>query len=80
MKEFKGVSIPYEILTDIKLNDKEKIVYSMIMYLSKERECTITNSYISELLNISKVQSSRIIQEILNIKVIEIIVISIGVV
>ena len=80
MKEFKGVSIPYEILTDIKLNDKEKIVYSMIMYLSKERECTITNSYISELLNISKVQSSRIIQKILNIKVIEIIVILIGVV
>lgn len=64
MKEFKGVWIPYEILTDIKLNDKEKIVYSMIMYLSKERECTITNSYISELLNISKVQSSRIINSL----------------
>lgn len=64
MKEFKGVWIPYEILTDIKLNDKEKIVYSMIMYLSKERECTITNLYISELLNISKVQSSRIINSL----------------
>lgn len=64
MKEFKGVWIPYEILTDIKLNDKEKIVYSMIMYLSKERECTITNSYISQLLNISKVQSSRIINSL----------------
>ena len=64
MKEFKGVWIPYEILTNIKLNDKEKIVYSMIMYLSKERECTITNSYISELLNISKVQSSRIINSL----------------
>ena len=64
MKEFKGVWIPYEILTDINLNDKEKIVYSMIMYLSKERECTITNSYISELLNISKVQSSRIINSL----------------
>ena len=64
MKEFKGVWIPYEILIDIKLNDKEKIVYSMIMYLSKERECTINNSYISELLNISKVQSSRIINSL----------------
>lgn len=64
MKEFKGVWIPYEILTDIKLNDKEKIVYSMIMYLSKERECTITNSYISELLNVSKVQLSRIINSL----------------
>lgn len=34
------------------------------MYLSKERECTINNSYISELLNISKVQSSRIINSL----------------
>ncbi len=64
MKEFKGIWILYEILTDIKLNDKEKIVYSMIIYLSKERECTITNLYINELLNISKVQSSRIINSL----------------
>ena len=68
MKEFKGVWIPYEILTDIRLNDKEKIVYSMIMYLSKERECTITNSYISELLNVSKVQLSRIINSLKKIE------------
>jgi hypothetical protein len=64
LKEFKGVWIPYEILTDIKLNDKEKLIYSMIVYLSQERECTITNTYISELLNISKVQSSRIINSL----------------
>ena len=61
MKEFKGVWIPYEILTDIKLNDKEKFVYSMILYLSKEKECIMSNSYISELLNITKIQASRII-------------------
>lgn len=64
LKEFKGVWIPYQIITDIKLNDKEKIVYSMITYLSKERDCTITNTYISELLNISKVQASRIINSL----------------
>lgn len=64
MKEFKGVWIPYEILTDIKLNDKEKIVYSMILYLSKETDCIISNSYISELLNITKIQSSRIINSL----------------
>ena len=64
MKEFKGVWIPYEIVTDIKLNDKEKIVYSMILYLSKEKECIISNSYISELLNITKIQSSRIINSL----------------
>lgn len=55
MKEFKGVWIPYEIVTDIKLNDKEKIVYSMILYLSKEKECIMSNLYISDLLNITKI-------------------------
>ena len=64
MKEFKGVWIPYEILTDIKLNDKEKFVYSMIRYLSKEKECIMSNSYISELLNITKIQASRIINSL----------------
>ena len=64
LKEFKGVWIPYEILTDVKLNDKEKIVYSMILYLSKEKECIMSNSYISELLNITKIQSSRIINSL----------------
>ncbi len=63
-KEFKGVWIEYRTLTDINLNDKEKIVYSMIEYLSKEKECTITNMYLSELLNISKIQSSRIINSL----------------
>lgn len=64
MKEFKGVWIPYKILTDIKLNDKEKFVYSMILYLSKEKECIMSNSYISELLNITKIQASRIINSL----------------
>lgn len=64
MKEFKGVWIPYEIVTNIKLNDKEKIVYSMILYLSKEKECIMSNLYISELLNITKIQSSRIINSL----------------
>ena len=63
-KKFKGVWIPYEILTDKMLNDKEKIVYSMIIALSKERDCVISNSYISELLDISKIQSSRIINSL----------------
>lgn len=64
MKEFKGIWIPYQIITNTKLNDKEKIVYSMILYLSKEKDCIISNSYISELLNITKVQSSRIINSL----------------
>ena len=64
MNKFKGIWIPYEVLVNKILNDKEKLVYSMILYLSKERECIITNSYIAELLHISKVQASRIINSL----------------
>ena len=56
LKEFKGVWIPYEILINTKLKDKEKIAYSMILYMSKEKECIISNSYIRELLSITKIQ------------------------
>lgn len=64
MKEFKGVWIPYEIFTDKKLSDKEKFVYSIITFLSKENECTISNAYIGNLLNIGNVQVSRIINSL----------------
>ena len=36
----------------------------MILYLSKEKECIMSNSYISELLSITKIQSSRIINSL----------------
>ena len=36
----------------------------MILYLSKEIDCIISNSYISELLNITKIQASRIINSL----------------
>ena len=64
MKEFKGIWIPYEVLTDKKLNDKEKMIYSMILSLSKENDCMISNTYISNLLNICNVQASRIINSL----------------
>ena len=64
MKEFKGIWIPYEVLTDKKLNDKEKTIYSMILSLSKENNCTISNTYIGNLLNICNVQASRIINSL----------------
>lgn len=49
MKEFKGVWIPYEIFINKKLTDKEKFVYSMFIFLSKENECTISSAYIGNL-------------------------------
>ena len=64
MKKFKGVWIPYEIITDKNLNDKEKIIYSMIISLSKENECTMSNAYIGNLLNICNVQVSRIVNSL----------------
>ena len=33
----KGLWIPIEILTDTNLSDKEKHIYSIIMFLSKEK-------------------------------------------
>ena len=56
----KGVWIPIEILTDKKLSDKEKNIYAIILYLSKENDyCYLTNKSISELLNISITQVSK---------------------
>ena len=40
----KGVWIPIEILTDNKLSDKEKTIYAIILYLSKEKKyCYLTS-------------------------------------
>lgn len=36
----------------------------MILYLSKEKECIMSNMYISELLNVTKIQASRIINSL----------------
>ncbi len=61
----KGIWIPIEILTDDKLSDKEKIIYEIIIYLSKENQyCFLTNKTISELLNISVTQVSNLINSL----------------
>ena len=58
----KGIWIPIEILADKNLSDKEKRIYSIIMFLSKENNyCYCTNSNISELLNISITQVSKLV-------------------
>ena len=61
----KGLWIPIEILTDINLSDKEKHIYSIVMFLSKENNyCYCTNSNISELLNISITQVSKLVNSL----------------
>ena len=61
----KGIWIPIEILTDNKLSDKEKYIYAIILYLSKENNyCYLTNKSISELLNISITQVSKLVNSL----------------
>lgn len=69
----KGIWIPIEILTDDKLSDKEKTIYAIILYLSKENGyCFLTNKTISELLNISVTQVSNLINSLKKKKYIEV--------
>lgn len=61
----KGLWIPIEILTDTNLSDKERHIYSIVMFLSKENNyCYCTNSNISELLNISITQVSKLVNSL----------------
>lgn len=48
-----------------KLSDKEKIILSMIIYLSKDKGyCFATNNYFSNILNVTVVSVSRIINSL----------------
>ena len=53
----KGLWIPYEILTNENLSDKEKYIYSLILFFSKnDGFCTITNKYIATIVNLSDIK------------------------
>lgn len=65
-EKFKYIIIPEYITKDKNLTDKEKNIYSMILTLSKKQECIMSNEYISSMLNISKVHSSRLISSLKN--------------
>lgn len=64
LKEFKGIWLPYEVIKNKSLNDKEKMIYAVIISLSKKQECIVTNSYISIIFNITTTQVSRIINSL----------------
>ena len=69
----KGLWIPIEILTDEKLSDKEKIIYAIILYLSKENNyCYLINKTISGLLDISITQVSKLVNSLKDKKYIDI--------
>ena len=61
----KGLWISIEILTDKNLSDKEKHIYSLVIFLSQEKQyCFCTNKTISELLNISVTQVSKLVNSL----------------
>lgn len=63
-EKFKYILLPEYITKDKNLTDKEKNIYAMILTLSKNQECIMSNAYISEMLNISKVHASRLISSL----------------
>ena len=57
--------MPIEILTDKNLSDKEKHIYSLVIFLSQEKQyCFCTNKTISSLLNISVTQVSKLVNSL----------------
>ena len=61
----KGLWIPYEILTNEKLSDKEKYIYSLILFYSKnDGYCTITNKYLATIVNLSDTRVSKLVSSL----------------
>ena len=74
-ENFKYLLLPEYITKDKNLTDKEKSIYSIILTLSKNQECIMSNAYISSTQNISKVHSSRLISSLrdkcsINVKIV----------
>lgn len=69
-----GLWIPYQILTDKNLRDKEKIIYSLILFFSNNKGyCSIRNKYLKHLLHRSTKRISSVINTLQDKKYIHII-------
>ena len=61
-QKLKGLWIPAEILLNNDLSDKEKIILSMILYLSDETgSCFASNKYIACIVNVTSDRVSKIV-------------------
>ena len=64
-QKIKGLWIPIEILLNKDLSDKEKIILSMILYLSEEtKSCFASNKYIASIVNVTANRVSKIISSL----------------
>ena len=65
MQKLKGLWIPAEILLNKDLSDKEKIILSMILYLSEEtNSCFASNKYIASIVNVTANRVCKIISSL----------------
>ena len=61
-QKLKGLWIPAEILLNNDLSDKEKIVLSMVLYLSDDTgSCFASNKYIANIVNVTSDRVSKIV-------------------
>ena len=64
-QKLKGLWIPVEILLNADLSDKEKIVLSMILYLSDGTgSCFASNKYIASIVNVTSDRVSKIVSSL----------------
>ena len=64
-QKLKGLWIPAEILLNNDLSDKEKIILSMVLYLSDETgSCFASNKYIASIVNVTSDRVSKIISSL----------------
>ena len=64
-EKLKGLWIPAEVLLNKDLSDKEKIILSMILYLSEEtKSCFASNKYIASIVNVTANRVSKIISSL----------------
>ena len=64
-QKLKGLWIPVEVLLNKDLSDKEKIILSMILYLSEEtKSCFASNKYIASIVNVTANRVSKIISSL----------------
>ena len=67
MPKLKGLWIPAEILLNEDLSDKEKIILSMILFLSEDTSsCFASNKYIANIVNVTHERVSKIIRSLKN--------------
>ena len=72
-QKLKGIWIPVQILLDENLSDKEKIILSIILYLSKETgSCFASNKYLANIVNVTSDRISKIVSMLHKKKYIEV--------